>query len=157
MTAAAGADFAGLARFDARKKVLERLGELALDVVRDGAIQILPRSWESTYFNWMENIHDWTISRQLWWGHRIPAFHCDNGHMTVSESDVAAGPQCGSTNIAQETDVLDTWFSSGLWPFSTMGWPDDTADYRIFYPTDVLITGFDILFFWVARMIMFGL
>jgi len=198
MTAAAGADFEGLDRFEARKKVLQRLEEQgllrdardythsvgihdrcdtviepmisrqwfvkiaplakpAIDAVRDGTIAIIPQTWESTYFNWMENIHDWTISRQLWWGHRIPAFYCDNGHMTVSESDVAACPQCGSANIRQETDVLDTWFSSGLWPFSTMGWPDDTPDYRIFYPTDVLITGFDILFFWVARMIMLGL
>src|SRR5213079_1884194 len=120
-------------------------------------IQIIPPSWESTYFNWMENIHDWTISRQLWWGHRIPAFHCDNGHMTVSESDPPACPVCGSTKIAQETDVLDTWFSSGLWPFSTMGWPDDTPELRAYYPTAVLVTGFDILFFWVARMAMLGL
>ncbi|HKO57715.1 MAG TPA: valine--tRNA ligase, partial [Thermoanaerobaculia bacterium] len=136
---------------------IEPLAKPALDVVRDGTIQILPQAWESTYFNWMENIHDWTISRQLWWGHRIPAFYCANEHMTVSEEDITACPQCGSTEIRQETDVLDTWFSSGLWPFSTMGWPDDTPDYRTFYPTDTLITGFDILFFWVARMIMFGL
>jgi valyl-tRNA synthetase len=136
---------------------IEPLAKPAIDVVRDGTIQILPQAWESTYFNWMENIHDWTISRQLWWGHRIPAFYCANEHMTVSEEDVTACPQCGSTEIRQETDVLDTWFSSGLWPFSTMGWPDDTPDYRTFYPTDTLITGFDILFFWVARMIMFGL
>jgi valyl-tRNA synthetase len=198
MNEAAGAEFSGLDRFEARKKILAQLEEAGLlrgtkehlhavgvhgrcdsviepmisrqwfvkieplakpaaDVVRDGTIQIIPQSWEATYFNWMENIHDWTISRQLWWGHRIPAFYCANGHVTVSESDVTSCPTCGSTEIQQETDVLDTWFSSGLWPFSTMGWPDQTADMDIFYPTDVLITGFDILFFWVARMIMFGL
>src|SRR5260370_20199762 len=105
----------------------------------------------------MENIYDWTISRQLWWGHRVPAYYCANEHTIVSEEDPAACPECGSTEIRQGTDVLDTWFSSALWPFSTMGWPDDTLDYQIFYPTDVLITGYDILFFWVARMIMMGL
>ncbi|MBV9495136.1 MAG: valine--tRNA ligase, partial [Acidobacteria bacterium] len=136
---------------------IEPLAKPALDAVRNGTIAILPQSWESTYFNWMENIHDWTISRQLWWGHRIPAFYCANDHMIVSEDDVTTCPECGSTEIRQETDVLDTWFSSGLWPFSTMGWPDDTPDFQTFYPTDTLITGFDILFFWVARMIMFGL
>jgi valyl-tRNA synthetase len=102
-------------------------------------------------------MHDWTISRQLWWGHRIPAYYCANGHTIVVEQEPQSCPECGSTQITQETDVLDTWFSSGLWPFSTMGWPEKTADYEIFYPTDVLITGFDILFFWVSRMIMFGL
>src|ERR1051326_3132427 len=112
---------------------IEPLARPAIDVVRDGTIQILPPTWEATYFNWMENIHDWTISRQLWWGHRIPAYYCANGHITVSESDPPKCPQCGSTEIPQETDVLDTWFSSGLWPFSTMGWPDDTPDLRIFY------------------------
>jgi valyl-tRNA synthetase len=129
----------------------------AIDAVRNGTIRIFPQTWEATFFNWMENIHDWTISRQLWWGHRIPAFYCSNGHMTVSESDPTACPACGSSEITQETDVLDTWFSSALWPFSTMGWPEITPDYETFYPTDVLITGFDILFFWVARMIMMGL
>jgi len=132
------------------------LAESAIEVVRNGTIQILPQTWEATYFNWMENIHDWTISRQLWWGHRIPAFHCPNGHTTVSMDDPASCPQCGAA-VTQETDVLDTWFSSALWPFSTLGWPDETPDYEIFYPTDTLITGFDILFFWVARMIMMGL
>jgi valyl-tRNA synthetase len=136
---------------------IEPLARPAIESVRNGNIQILPQSWESTYFNWMENIHDWTISRQLWWGHRIPAYYCANGHVIVAESAPEKCAECGSTTFTQETDVLDTWFSSGLWPFSTMGWPDDTPDYRIFYPTDVLITGFDILFFWVARMIMFGL
>ena len=137
------------------------LAKPAIDAVRNGDVTITPQSWEATYFNWMENIHDWTISRQLWWGHRIPAFHCPNGHTTVSMDDITACPVCGAP-ATQETDVLDTWFSSGLWPFSTLGWTgpesEETAvDYRIFYPTDTLITGFDILFFWVARMIMMGL
>jgi len=136
---------------------IEPLARPAVEIVRDGTIQIIPQSWESTYFNWMENIHDWTISRQLWWGHRIPAFYCANEHMTVSETDITACPTCGSADIRQETDVLDTWFSSALWPFSTMGWPEQTPDLTTFYPTDVLITGYDILFFWVARMIMMGL
>ena len=136
---------------------IEPLAKPAIDVVRNGDVQIIPQSWEATYFNWMENIHDWTISRQLWWGHRIPAFHCPNGHTTVSMDDLTTCPECGAP-VTQETDVLDTWFSSGLWPFSTMGWPDENAkDFQIFYPTDTLITGFDILFFWVARMIMMGL
>jgi len=136
---------------------IEPLAKPAIEAVRNGTIQIIPQSWEATYFNWMENIHDWTISRQLWWGHRVPAFYCPNGHMTVTMDDPTSCPTCGAGPITQETDVLDTWFSSGLWPFSTMGWPDDTPDYRTFYPTDTLITGFDILFFWVARMIMLGL
>ena len=136
---------------------IEPLARPAIDAVRNGAIEIVPQSWEATYFNWMENIHDWTISRQLWWGHRVPAYYCANGHTVVSEEEPKACPECGSQSFTQETDVLDTWFSSGLWPFSTMGWPEKTPDYEIFYPTDVLITGFDILFFWVARMIMFGL
>ncbi|HVE72075.1 MAG TPA: valine--tRNA ligase [Thermoanaerobaculia bacterium] len=135
---------------------IEPLARPAIEAVRSGAIQISPQTWEATYFNWMENIHDWTISRQLWWGHRIPAFHCPNGHTTVTMEEPAQCPECGGA-VMQETDVLDTWFSSGLWPFSTMGWPDETPDLRTFYPTDTLITGFDILFFWVARMIMFGL
>jgi valyl-tRNA synthetase len=135
---------------------IEPLATPAIDVVRNGQVQILPQSWEATYFKWMENIHDWTISRQLWWGHRIPAFHCPNGHTTVSIDDPASCPQCGA-EVTQETDVLDTWFSSALWPFSTLGWPDKTDDLDGFYPTDTLITGFDILFFWVARMIMMGL
>ncbi len=136
---------------------IEPLAKPAIEAVRSGAIQIIPQSWEATYFNWMENIHDWTISRQLWWGHRIPAFYCPDGHITVTMEEPGACPTCGSAQMRQETDVLDTWFSSALWPFSTMGWPDETPDYRTFYPTDTLITGFDILFFWVARMIMMGL
>ncbi len=202
MTAAAGAEFEGVDRKEARAKVVELLREQghlvkveehlhnvgvhgkcdtdiepmisrqwfvkieplakpAIDAVRNGDITITPQSWEATYFNWMENIHDWTISRQLWWGHRIPAFHCPNGHTTVSVDDITTCSVC-SAPVTQETDVLDTWFSSGLWPFSTLGWTgpesEKTAvDYQIFYPTDTLITGFDILFFWVARMIMMGL
>ena len=136
---------------------IEPLAGPAVEAVRNGTIQITPQSWEATYFNWMENIHDWTISRQLWWGHRIPAFYCPADHVTVSMQDPTACPQCGAVPMRQETDVLDTWFSSALWPFSTMGWPDETPDYKTFYPTDTLITGFDILFFWVARMIMMGL
>jgi len=136
---------------------IEPLAKPAIESVRKHAIEIIPPTWEATYFNWMENIRDWTISRQLWWGHRIPAFYCSNGHTTVSEEDVTSCPQCGSTSVTQDPDVLDTWFSSALWPFSTMGWPDKTADLDTFYPTDLLITGFDILFFWVARMIMMGL
>ncbi len=133
------------------------LAEPAIRAVRDKSIELIPESWESTYFNWMENIHDWCISRQLWWGHRIPAWYCDCGEMVVTESDHPVCRKCGSSELRQETDVLDTWFSSALWPFSTMGWPEKTKDYEIFYPTDVLVTGFDILFFWVARMIMMGL
>ncbi len=137
---------------------IEPLARPAIEAVRSGAVRIIPQSWEATYFNWMENIHDWTISRQLWWGHRIPAFYCGNDHVTVAMEQPAQCPNCGSTEIRQETDVLDTWFSSALWPFSTMGWPDEKAtDFKTFYPTDTLITGFDILFFWVARMIMMGL
>jgi len=202
MTDAAGPEFAGLDRFEARKKVIELLQEQgalvkveehlhnvgihekcrtdiepmvsqqwfvkieplakpAIEAVRNGSITITPQSWEATYFNWMENIHDWTISRQLWWGHRIPAFHCTNGHTAVSMDDLTTCPECGAATT-QETDVLDTWFSSGLWPFSTLGWQgagsdEEAPDYQVFYPTDTLITGFDILFFWVARMIMLGL
>jgi valyl-tRNA synthetase len=198
MTAEAGADFAGLDRFKARKAVLGRLeaeGRLvgtedhrhalgycqrcdtviepylstqwfvkiqpladpAIRAVEDGTIRFVPESWAKTYFEWMRNIHDWCISRQLWWGHRIPAFHCDNGHITVSEEDPTACATCGSSQLRQDPDVLDTWFSSQLWPFSVFGWPEQTTDLKVFYPTDVLVTGYDILFFWVARMIMAGL
>ncbi len=131
------------------------LAEKALQVVRDGEIKLVPDFWVATYNHWLENIQDWCISRQLWWGHRIPAFTCTGGHLTVSEEDLSVCPECGAP-VEQDPDVLDTWFSSGLWPFSTLGWPDDTGDLRTFYPTSLLITGFDILFFWVARMIMMG-
>jgi len=131
------------------------LAEPALEAVRSGEVRLIPDFWTATYYNWLENILDWCISRQLWWGHRIPAFYCDAGHTTVSMEDVTRCAACGAP-VEQDPDVLDTWFSSALWPLSTLGWPDDTADMRAFYPTSVLITGFDILFFWVARMIMMG-
>jgi len=137
---------------------IKDIAEPALKAVENGDIQFVPEKWIKTYYEWMRNIHDWCISRQLWWGHRIPAWHCAKcGHTTVSETDPDKCEKCKSKNITQETDVLDTWFSSGLWPFSTLGWPDETEDLKTFYPTSVLLTGFDILFFWVARMIMMGL
>jgi valyl-tRNA synthetase len=134
------------------------LAEPAIAAVESGRLQIIPEQWRKVYFEWMYNIRDWCISRQLWWGHRIPAWHCGEcAHITVAREDPARCAQCGSTAICQDPDVLDTWFSSGLWPFSTLGWPGETPDLRTFYPTSLLNTGFDILFFWVARMIMFGL
>lgn len=136
----------------------EPLAKKAIEVVREGKIRWIPERWVNTYYQWMENIRDWCISRQLWWGHRIPAWTCkDCGHITVSEEDPTKCGKCGSGNIVQDEDVLDTWFSSALWPFSTMGWPEDTPELRYFYPTSLLVTGFDIIFFWVARMIMMGL
>ena len=137
---------------------MEPLAAPAIDAVRDGRIEFLPSSWDKTYFNWMENIRDWCISRQLWWGHRIPAWHCASCEgVTVAREDATACQHCGSTDITQDEDVLDTWFSSALWPFSTLGWPDETPDLAKFYPTTVMETGFDIIFFWVARMIFMGL
>jgi valyl-tRNA synthetase len=133
------------------------LAEPAIDAVRSRTIELVPENWESTYFNWMENIHDWCISRQLWWGHRIPAWFCECGKMLVAEEKPSSCDGCESPELRQDPDVLDTWFSSALWPFSTMGWPEKTRDFQQFYPTSVLVTGFDILFFWVARMIMMGL
>ena len=198
MTALAGA-YAGLDRFEARRRVvadLEDLGllekiephslavgkcqrcktvveplvstqwfvktkplaEPAIRAVENGSIRIIPENHAKTYFEWMYNIRDWCISRQLWWGHRIPAWHCgDCGGITVARETPAACSQCGSAKLEQDADVLDTWFSSALWPFSTLGWPEATADLKTYYPTSLLITGFDILFFWVARMIMMGL
>ncbi len=194
-----GGPYAGMDRFEARKKVVEdldRLGLLlkienhdhsvghcyrcqtiiepylskqwfvkiqpladdAIKAVEEGKIRFVPKNWEKTYFEWMYNIRDWCISRQLWWGHRIPAFYCEEcGHINVSVEDPDRCAQCGSTKIRQDEDVLDTWFSSGLWPFSTLGWPDKTAALAKYYPTSVLVTGFDIIFFWVARMIMMGM
>lgn len=132
------------------------LAEPALQAVRDGHIRILPERWEAVYVNWLENIRDWNISRQLWWGHRIPVWYCDGcARVTASRDDLTRCPDCGG-RVRQDEDVLDTWFSSGLWPFSTLGWPEATSDLKAFYPTDVLITAPDILFFWVARMIMTG-
>jgi valyl-tRNA synthetase len=198
MTAEAGPEFAGLDRFVAREKIVERLrrdgllvrveehthnvghsqrsGEpveplvstqwfldvsamarRALDGVRSGELQLVPDSWVKTWEHWLENIRPWCVSRQLWWGHRIPAWYTEDGRCFVARSLEAAVARAGTERLTQDPDVLDTWFSSALWPFSTLGWPDDTADLRAFYPTDVLITGFDILFFWVARMVMTGL
>ena len=136
---------------------IEPLAKQALEAVKDGRIKIVPERFEKTYYNWMENIKDWCISRQLWWGHRIPVWYCPNNHMTVAREDPTECATCGSKDIHQDEDVLDTWFSSGLWPFSTLGWPDETPDYKYFYPTSYMETGYDILFFWVARMIMSGL
>jgi valyl-tRNA synthetase len=191
--------YAGLDRFEARKRILsdlEKLGLLekiephrlaiaicdrcktiveplvstqwfvkakpladeALRAVDEGRIQFVPENWNATFRHWMTNIRDWCISRQLWWGHRIPAWHCpDCKTITVARSAPETCPQCGSARLEQDSDVLDTWFSSGLWPFSTLGWPDETLDYRTYYPTSLMITGFDILFFWVARMMMLGI
>ena len=198
MSAAAGA-YAGLDRFEARKKIVEDLkargllekvkehthaigicersrtiveprastqwfckmkplAEPAIAAVERGDIQIVPENRRQEYFNWMRNIRDWTLSRQLWWGHRIPAWYCgDCKQVNVAVDDPSKCMKCGSSKLTQDPDVLDTWFSSGLWPFSTLGWPEDTPDYRRYYPTSVLITGYDILFFWVAQMIMLGL
>lgn len=130
----------------------------AIDVVKDGEVQFVPDRFKKIYFNWMENIRDWCISRQLWWGHRIPAYYCQNcGKIVVSKNMPDTCPKCGNKEFKQDEDVLDTWFSSALWPFSTLGWPKDTDDFKKFYPNDVLVTGFDIIFFWVARMIFSGL
>lgn len=136
---------------------VESLAKPAIDAVKEGKTRIIPKQWENTYFEWMENIKDWCISRQIWWGHRIPAWYCDNGHITVTADSPEKCSLCKSDKLDQETDVLDTWFSSALWPFSTMGWPDKTKELDLFYPTSLLVTGFDILFFWVARMMMMGL
>jgi len=130
----------------------------AVAAVREGRIAIHPKTWYNSFYNWMDNIRDWCISRQIWWGHRIPAWTCQRcGEMIVTATDPSQCPHCGSTALTQETDVLDTWFSSALWPFSTLGWPEQTPELALFYPTSVLITSFDILFFWVARMMMMGL
>ena len=134
------------------------LAEKALEAVKDGRIEFIPERFTKIYYNWMENIHDWCISRQLWWGHRIPVWYCDDcNEITVARVDPSACEHCGSSRIQQDPDVLDTWFSSGLWPFSTLGWPEKTPDLDYFYPTTMMETGTDILFFWVARMIMMGL
>jgi valyl-tRNA synthetase len=134
------------------------LAEAAIMAVRDGRTRILPEMWGKTYFEWMENIRDWCISRQIWWGHRIPAWYCKRcGEVIVAKEAPRSCSKCGSNHLKPETDVLDTWFSSALWPFSTMGWPKETKELKRFYPTSVLVTGFDILFFWVARMMMMGL
>jgi len=192
------AEFIGMDRFDARRRVVELMDELGLlekvedrviqtpygdrggvviepwltdqwyvdaetlakapmDAVRSGAIEVVPKSWEKTFFNWMENIQPWCVSRQLWWGHRIPAWYADDGSIYVAETEEEAQAQAGNKAITRDEDVLDTWFSSALWPFATLGWPDDSALLAKHYPNDLLISGFDILFFWDARMAMQGL
>src|SRR5205807_1193410 len=200
MTLEAGADFAGLDRYQARELVIEKFAELGLlekvveyefsiskcercktvieplistqwfcrmDVLRDRALKLMQDEqkpsftpevpYEKVYTNWLENLRDWTISRQLWWGHQIPAWYTTDGRIFVARSEEEARAAAGTDELKQDEDVLDTWFSSALWPFSTLGWPDETADLRTFYPTSVLVTGYDILFFWVARMMLFGL
>ena len=133
---------------------MEPLAQEALRVVKEGEVKFVPERFAKTYINWMENVHDWCISRQLWWGHQIPAWYCDEcGHINVSREDPTQCSKCGCTHLTRDPDVLDTWFSSALWPFSTLGWPEKTEDLDYFYPTDVLVTGYDIIFFWVARMI----
>ena len=191
--------YAGMGRYEARKKIVEDLKELgllakieghkhnvgtcyrcgtviepilsrqwfvkmkplaepAIKAVKDGTVKFVPERFSKIYFNWMENIQDWCISRQLWWGHRIPAYYCQGcGEMMVAREQPDRCPKCGSTNLVQDPDTLDTWFSSALWPFSTLGWPEKTRDLEYFYPTDVLVTGYDIIFFWVARMIFSAL
>ena len=137
---------------------IQSMADAGLDAVRNGSIRIVPERFTKVYYQWLENIDDWCISRQLWWGHRIPVWYCGEcGQMTVAREDPTECAHCGSKKLEQDPDVLDTWFSSGLWPFSSLGWPDETPDYKYFYPTTVLETGYDILFFWVARMIMDGL
>ncbi len=136
---------------------MDPLAKPAIDVVKNGEIKFVPERFSKTYFNWMENIRDWCISRQLWWGHRIPAYYCDCGEVIVSADAPEKCPKCGSAHLRRDEDTLDTWFSSALWPFSTLGWPDDTDDLKFFYPTNTLVTGYDIIFFWVARMIFSGL
>ncbi|HTU01149.1 MAG TPA: valine--tRNA ligase [Candidatus Sulfotelmatobacter sp.] len=137
---------------------MKPLAEPAIRAVEEGRTRIIPSQWEKTYFEWMRNIRDWCVSRQIWWGHRIPAWYCDAcGETIVARTTPAACPKCGRAALRQETDVLDTWFSSALWPFSTLGWPAKTKELQVYYPTSCLVTGFDILFFWVARMMMMGL
>ncbi|MBQ1231734.1 MAG: valine--tRNA ligase, partial [Clostridia bacterium] len=137
---------------------MEPLAKPAVKAVKDGDITLIPSRFEKTYYNWMENIKDWCISRQLWWGHRIPAWYCaDCGEVIVSRDEPTVCPKCNGTHLSQDEDTLDTWFSSALWPFSTLGWPEETPEYKYFYPTNTLVTGYDIIFFWVARMIFSGL
>ena len=136
---------------------MEPLAKPAIDAVKDGDIRFIPERMDKVYYNWMENIKDWCISRQLWWGHQIPAWYCECGETIVSETVSTVCPKCGGTHLTRDPDTLDTWFSSALWPFSTLGWPDNTEELKYFYPTNTLVTGYDIIFFWVARMIFSGL
>ena len=136
---------------------MEPLARPAIDAVKDGDIRFIPERMDKVYYNWMENIKDWCISRQLWWGHQIPAWYCECGETIVSETVPTVCPKCGGTHLTRDPDTLDTWFSSALWPFSTLGWPDNTEELKYFYPTNTLVTGYDIIFFWVARMIFSGL
>lgn len=137
---------------------MEPLAKPAIAAVMKNKVKFVPERFSKIYYNWMENVRDWCISRQLWWGHRIPVWYCEDcGAEICAKEDPTCCPACGGTNLKQDEDVLDTWFSSALWPFSTLGYPEDTADYRYFYPTDVLVTGYDIIFFWVARMIFSGI
>ena len=136
---------------------MEPLAKPAIDAVKDGNIRFIPERMDKVYYNWMENIKDWCISRQLWWGHQIPAWYCECGETIVSETVPTVCPKCGGTHLTRDPDTLDTWFSSALWPFSTLGWPDNTEELKYFYPTNTLVTGYDIIFFWVARMIFSGL
>ena len=137
---------------------IQPMADAALEAVRDGRIKIVPERFTKVYYNWLENIQDWCISRQLWWGHRIPVWYCsDCSEMIVARDDPSTCPKCGGSHLQQDEDVLDTWFSSGLWPFSTLGWPEATPDFKYFYPNAMMETGYDILFFWVARMIMMGI
>ena len=137
---------------------MDKLALPAIDWVKEGKTKFIPARFEKIYFNWLNNIKDWCISRQLWWGHRIPAYYCkDCGNMMVSRNDVNVCDKCGSKNVVQDEDTLDTWFSSALWPFSVFGWPDKTEDLDYFYPTSTLVTGYDIIFFWVVRMMFSGI
>ena len=136
---------------------MDELIKPAVKAVQDKEIRLIPERMEKTYFNWTDNIKDWCISRQLWWGHRIPAYYCDScGETVVARTEPTVCPKCGGTHFTQDPDTLDTWFSSALWPFSTLGWPEKTKELEYFYPTDVLVTGYDIIFFWVIRMIFSG-
>lgn len=137
---------------------MKEMGQAALDIIKTDELSFVPEQFDKTYIHWLENIRDWCISRQLWWGHRIPAWYCDEcGETIVSRETPTVCPKCGCTHLTQDEDTLDTWFSSALWPFSTLGWPDKTPEYEYFYPTSVLVTGYDIIFFWVIRMVFSAL
>ena len=134
------------------------LAKPAIEALNKGDLEFVPENYGKTYLHWLENIKDWCISRQLWWGHRIPAYYCEDcGELIVSLEKPECCPKCKSTALRQDEDTLDTWFSSALWPFETLGWPEETEDYKYFYPTDVLVTGYDIIFFWVVRMVFSGI